>query len=55
MVDGVISGIGQCALLLAEEEPKQEPEPALTLLLLTVVLGVRERMKRSRIVTIAAV
>ena len=37
-VDGLILRIGQNVLLLVEEEPKQEPEPALTLLLLSMEL-----------------
>ena len=48
-VDGVIMGSGQSAPLFVEEELSLEPELALTLLLLTAELNVRELNLRLKI------
>ena len=42
MVDGANSGNGQNVLLLVEEESRVEPDPALTLSVLTEELIVKE-------------
>ena len=50
-VAGVISVTGQHVLLAVEGEPRQEAEPAVTLLQLTVVQTVREKLRRQKTVT----
>ena len=50
-MDGVISGTGQIALLNVEEEPRRGVGPAVTLLQLTVVQTVREKLRRQKTVT----
>jgi hypothetical protein len=49
---GVSSEIGLSALLTVEEEHKPDLEPALTLLLLTGELSVRELKKKLRSATL---
>ena len=55
MVDGLFLETGQCALLLAEEEPRVEPEPALTLPLLTVELSVKGKKQSHKTATLMSV
>ena len=56
MVSGVISKTGRSALLcFVEEEPGLEPEPALTLPLLTVELTVWDKVLRYRSATFVLV
>ena len=55
MADSVISEIGQNVLLNVEEEPRQELEPAQTLLLRTEELTVKERNLKEENATLSVV